>query len=251
MSHHIVSELREGVLSLGINRPERKNALTPQMYTGLADALIEAGTSDHVRVVILHGSEEIFCAGNDIEQFAAHEPAQDERPSIYFMHALSRLMKPVIAAVNGPAVGIGATLLLHCDLVYAGRNTQLVFPFVKLGLCPEFASTLLLPSRLGHQRAAELLLLGEPCDADRALLLGLVNDVLDPEDVLPRARETAARMASLSMQALQTSKTLMREGIQQACEQQIAKETVAFSRLLTSPEAKSAFEAFLKRRKPD
>ena len=249
MSNLIISELNDGVLSLGLNRPERKNALTPELYVELADALFAAAENSQVNVVVLHGSDEVFCAGNDIDNFAANPDADGERPSRYFMRALSGLMKPVVAAVNGPAVGIGATMLLHCDFVYAGQNAQLIFPFVKLGLCPEFASSLLLVSRLGYQRAAELLLLCEPCDAQRAQRLGLVNDVLVVEAVLPHARKVAARLASQSAQALRTSKSLMREGLAQACQQQIEKETEAFTRLLDSPEAKAAFEAFLKRRK--
>jgi len=249
VSNLIISELNDGVLSLGLNRPERKNALTPELYVELADALFAAADNKDVRVVVLHGNEEVFCAGNDIDNFAANSTANGERPSRYFMRALSGLMKPVVAAVNGPAVGIGATMLLHCDFVYAGQNAQFVFPFVKLGLCPEFASSLLLVSRLGHQRAAELLLLCEPCNAQRALQLGLVNDVLDADAVLPHARKIAARLASLSEQALRTSKSLMREGLAEACQQQIERETVEFVRLLDSPEAKAAFEAFLKRRK--
>ncbi len=249
MSDHLITELRDGVLSLGLNRPDRKNALTPQLYAELADILINAASSEDVRVVILHGNNDVFCAGNDIENFATSTPEDGERPSLYFMRALSGLMKPVVAAVNGPAVGIGATLLLHCDLVYAGRDAKLLFPFVKLGLCPEFASTLLLTSRLGYQRAAELLLLGEACDAGRALSLGLVNEVMNPDAVLPRAREAAERLAALPALALQTSKKLMREATQPACEKQIAREAVEFSSLLASPEAKAAFEAFLGRRK--
>lgn len=249
MNQYIIQTLRDGILSLCLNRPERKNALTPDMYLGLADALNIAATSDEVRVVILHGTEDVFCAGNDIESFAANNAPDAERPSLRFMRALSGLMKPVIAAVNGPAVGIGATMLLHCDLVYAGRQTQLIFPFIKLGLCPEFASTYLLTARLGHQRAAELLLLGEACDAERALSLGLVNAVMDAQDVLPHASASAARLAGLSRPALTASKTLMREGVQQACEKQIGIEMAAFTRLLDSSEAKAAFQAFLTRRK--
>ncbi len=241
-------QLREGVLALGLNRPAQRNALTPELYLALAQALADADTNAEVRCVLLFGHGAGFCAGNDIGQFAAHGASTEERPSAHFMRALMALRKPVVAAVEGHAVGIGATLLLHCDFVYAAQDAQLRFPFVQLGLCPEFASTLLLDQRVGHARAAELLLLGEPCGADQALQLGLVNAVFARGEVLPNATEIARRRARLPADALQTSKSLMLAGQTQACERQIAREREEFSRLLASDEAQAAFAAFLARR---
>jgi enoyl-CoA hydratase/carnithine racemase len=180
-----------------LNRPDRKNALTLQVYAALADALLQADQDKQVR-------------------------------------ALASFSKPVVAAVNGPAVGIGATMLLHCDFVIVASDAHIVFPFVKLGLCPEFGSTFLLVSRLGYQRAAELLLLGEPSDGPRAVQLGLANKTLPSAEVLPHAHRVAVRLAALPTEAVQVSKRLMREALAQHCEQQIEKETLEFSRLLGS-----------------
>ncbi|WP_198084092.1 enoyl-CoA hydratase [Variovorax sp. E3] len=245
----IVRVAQGGVLRLGFDRPARKNAMTGAMYAALAEALVDADRDEAVRAVILHGSEDAFCAGNDIGDFASNAPDQGERPSARFMKALLRLRKPVVAAVNGPAVGIGATMLLHCDLVYAGTGAKLVFPFARLGLCPEFASTLLLPAKLGHQRAAELLMLGDPCSAQEAHTLGLVNAVMPPADVLPHASDVAARLAAMSVASLHAAKSLMRGDELDRYEERMEKENAQFSRLLVSPEAKSAFAAFQQRGK--
>ena len=241
--------LEAGVLRLGFDRPARKNAMTGAMYLALAEALQQADADDVVRVVLIHGNEEAFCAGNDIGDFAAAAPSEGERPSARFMKALLRMGKPVVAAVNGPAVGIGATMLLHCDLVYAGSAAKLVFPFAKLGLCPEFASTLLLPAKLGHQRAAALLMLGEPCTAQEAQALGLVNAVLPPAEVLPQALKAAAQLAATSAPSLRATKALMRGEELAGYEARIAQENAHFAQLLASSEAKAAFAAFLQRGK--
>ncbi len=243
----ILQAAEGGVLRLGFDRPARRNAMTGAMYAALADALAQADGDGAVRAVLLHGSEEAFCAGNDIGEFAANAPGEGERPSARFMKALLHVGKPVVAAVNGPAVGIGATMLLHCDLVYAGSAAKLAFPFARLGLCPEFASTLLLPARLGHQRAAELLMLGDPCSAQEAQALGLVNAVLPPAEVLPHALAIAARLAATSGPSLRATKSLMCGEELAGYERRIAQENAQFSQLLDSPEAKAAFAAFLQR----
>lgn len=245
----ITRVLEDGILRLGFDRPVRKNAMTGAMYGGVADALREAETDVAVRVVVLHGNEEVFCAGNDIADFAAHAPGEGERPSARFMKAMLHIGKPVLAAVNGPAVGIGATMLLHCDMVFAGSNAKLIFPFAKLGLCPEFASTLLLPAKLGHQRAAELLMLGDACGAEEAKALGLVNAVLPPSQTLPHALRVAARLAATSAASLRATKALMRGDELAAYEQRMGQENAQFARLLDSPEAKAAFASFLQRGK--
>jgi enoyl-CoA hydratase/carnithine racemase len=166
------------------------------------------------------------------------------------MKAMLRSTKPIIAGVNGPAVGIGATMLLHCDLVYLGATAKLVFPFAKLGLCPEFASTVLLPGALGHQRASRLLLLGDSCNADEACRLGLANEVLPPGEVLSHAMSVAARLAQMSPAAIQATKSLIRSGQVTVLEQQIDEEGAMFKSLLASPQAKAAFEDFLRKKKP-
>lgn len=249
--NEILSTIEEGVLRIGFNRPERKNAITLPMYRELARLISSANGRSDIRVVLLHGSEETFTSGNDLADFASAQESQTGHPAEMFMRAVVALEKPLIAAVNGPAVGIGATVLLHCDLVYAGQNTSIQFPFVKLALCPEFASSLLLPATVGHLRAAELLLLGEPCLAEQAKSWGLVNDVLPPADVLPRARKAAAKLAAMAPAAVRLTKSLMREGWKQDVGDRIGVEFQAFGEQLKSPEAQEAFKAFFERRAPD
>lgn len=238
-------QLDNGVLRLSFERPERKNAITQGMYTALADALLEADAAPDVRAIVLHGSAEAFTAGNDIGDFAAVQAAEGERPSARFMRAVVRLRKPLIAAVNGPAVGIGATVLLHCDLVYAGSNATLLFPFVKLGLCPEFGSSLLLARRIGPQQASRLLLLAEPCTAAQALALGLVTEVLEPSESINRALAAAAKLAAASPDAVMTTRRLMRQSCTDEITARIALENEYFGRLLQTPQAQATFAAFL------
>jgi enoyl-CoA hydratase/carnithine racemase len=239
-----------GVMRVGFNRPSHKNAITGAMYLELARAFEAAEADQAVRVVVLHGSDDTFTAGNDIGDFLAHQSEPGELPSALFMKTMLRSTKPIIAAVNGPAVGIGATMLLHCDLVYVGATAKLVFPFAKLGLCPEFASTVLLPAVVGHQRASRLLLLGDSCSADEACRLGLANEVLPPTEVLPHAMSVAAKLAQMSPAAIQGTKSLIRSGQVTILEQQIDEEGAMFRRLLGSPEAKAAFEDFVRKKKP-
>ena len=246
----IVCQSKGGVLQIGLNRPERKNAMTGAMYEALALALAEADQDVNVRVVVLHGNESAFCSGNDISDFAAAAEATTERPSHKFMHAVIGFGKPLLASVNGPAVGIGATMLLHCDMVFAGSNLALAFPFVKLGLCPEFASSALLAQRVGHQRAAELFLLGTACTAERALSLGLVNHVLAPEKSLEQALATASTLAQASPDAVTTTKSLMRGNTSPELLTRIQLENEQFARLLQTPQAQAAFASFMKKPAP-
>lgn len=243
----IVRQSKDGVLQIGLNRPERKNAITGAMYEALALALAEADQDVNVRVVVLHGNESAFCSGNDIADFAAAAETTKERPAHKFMRAVIDLRKPLLASVNGPAVGIGATMLLHCDMVFAGSNLALVFPFVKLGLCPEFASSALLAQRVGHQRAAELFLLGTPCTADRALSLGLVNHVVAPEKSLEHAIAAALTLAKASPDAVTTTKSLMRGNTAPELLTRIQLENQQFARLLRTPQAQAAFASFMKK----
>jgi enoyl-CoA hydratase/carnithine racemase len=247
----ILTEIGEAVARIQIARPERKNAITADMYSALSDALSEAEADRSVRVILLHGEPDIFSAGNDLEDFLQRPPQQADAPVFRFMAALSGAAKPVVAAVNGAAVGIGTTLLLHCDLAYCADDSRFSLPFVNLGLCPEFGSSLLLPLTAGYRRAAEKLLLGEPMSAEEALDMGLVNRILPPNEVLGHARRQCARLAQLPPQALCETKRLLKAGWREATARAISEESAAFGRLLQSPEAREAFSAFLDRRKPD
>ena len=241
---------REGaVATLEFNRPQRRNAITARMYTLLADALEAAGADEAIRVILVHGKPEVFTAGNDIEDFVERPPTDESTPVFRFLRVLSTARKPVVAAVNGPAVGIGTTLLLHCDLVYAGDNARFQLPFTSLGVVPEFASSYLLPAIAGYQRAAELLLLGEAFDAHKALEAGFVTRVVS--DPLGDAREAAQRLATLPAQSVQLTKELMKRRHRDAVAEQLAIEGEHFRRMLGEPAAREALAAFLEKRKPD
>ncbi|MCX8003413.1 MAG: enoyl-CoA hydratase [Burkholderiaceae bacterium] len=249
----IRTETADGVARIEIARPEKKNALTLAMYQQLADAIDAAREDGAVRALLIHGQPDIFTAGNDLEDFM-RAPAREagmDAPAFRFMRALIGCDKPVIAAVNGAAVGIGTTLLMHCDLVYAADNAMFSMPFVSLGLCTEFASSLLVPLAAGYHRAAEKLLLSEPISAEEALEMGIVNRLLPPAEVLAHAKRQAARFNLLPPNAVRTTKRLLRAGWQAAVEKILAEESQQFGKLLASPEAREAFTAFFERRKPD
>jgi enoyl-CoA hydratase/carnithine racemase len=240
-----------GVLTLTLNRLERKNSITVAMYAALADAIEQAKDDASVRVVLLQGHETVFCAGNDIGDFLDKPPAGQDSPVFRFLRGIATFPKPLLAAACGPAVGIGTTMLLHCDLVYAGDNAALSLPFVNLGLCPEAASSLLLPQMLGYHRAAEALLLGEPFLPEAALEVGLVNRVLPPTETNAYANAQARKLAAKPMTSLVETKRLMKKGQQQAVLQQMLDEGETFGRMLTAPAAREAFTAFMEKRKPD
>jgi enoyl-CoA hydratase/carnithine racemase len=246
----ILTELCDGTLLVRIHRPERKNALTLAMYAGLTAALAEATRNPVIRVVVLTGSGDSFTSGNDIADFLANPPSDETSPVFQFLSALRQFAKPLIAAVNGVAVGIGVTLLLHCDLVYIRAGATLQLPFVNLGLCPEAGSSLLLPRLIGYPRAAELLLLGEPFSAEQALEWGLINGLgADAEATLERALAKARRLAGLPAAAVQLTKTLLRRAGTEAVRETIALESQHFVDLLHSPEAAAALHAFVSRRR--
>jgi enoyl-CoA hydratase/carnithine racemase len=243
---------REGAVQrIQINRPEKKNALTADMYAAIADAIKAADADSGVRVVLVHGAGDAFTAGNDLQDFLANAPRYSDAPVFRFLNAISHVEKPMIAAVAGVAVGVGTTLLLHCDLVYAADGTRFALPFVNLGLCPEAASSFLLPTIAGYQRAAELLLLGEPFDAARAREIGIVTDVVPAEILMMRAQEAAQKLAEKPAASVRITKRLMRRAWLPAIESALAEEIRAFGERLGSPEAKEAFSAFLEKRKPD
>ena len=240
--------IQDGVMSIAFARPEKKNAITAAMYAAMADALRAASIEDAVRTVVIAGTSGVFTAGNDLGDFLANPIVDLDHPVVQFMDAFVDLDKPVIGAVTGHAVGVGVTLLLHCDLVYLAEGAIFTMPFVGLGLVPEFGSTYLLPQRLGHARAAEHLLLGEPMSAADALAYGLVNAVLPPAEVIPRALHTAARLGALSADALQASKRLLRGPQREATRHAIRAEAEVFVERLRSPEARAALRAFFERR---
>lgn len=250
---------QDGICRIEIARPDKKNALTTAMYTALADALDGAEADAAVRVILIHGQPAsasntgMFTAGNDLGDFLANPPLQDDPPPpvFRFLQTFSRLQKPFIAAVNGVAVGVGTTLLLHCDLVYAGQGARFQMPFVSLGLCPEAASSLLLPAIAGHARAAELLLLCEPFSAQQGHEMGLINAVLPDEEVLAHALAKAQKLAALPTTSVKLTKQLLKKSQQALIDQTMRDEIRHFKELLVAPAAKEAFAAFFEKRKPD
>jgi enoyl-CoA hydratase/carnithine racemase len=239
-----------GVATIEIARPEKKNAITQAMYRQLADALDAAVADAAVRAVLITGQPGIFTSGNDIEDFMAR-PAETESPAFVFMRALIGCDKPVVAAVTGAAIGIGTTLLLHCDFVYVSDEARLAMPFVSLGLVPEFGSSLIVPQLLGNVRAAEKILLGEPFTGADAVDAGIANAVLPAGEVVNHARRIAERFNALPPGAVRETKKLMRRGRNEAVLETIGVEGGVFAKRLRSPEAQEAFSAFFQKRKPD
>ena len=240
-----------GVATIEIARPEKKNALTAAMYLAMADALAAAAGDPAVRAVLITGQPGIFTSGNDIEDFMRRPFDGVETPPFVFMKALLECDKPVIAAVTGAAIGIGTTMLLHCDFVYVSDEARLAMPFVSLGLVPEFGASLVVPQLMGNVRAAEKLLLGEPFSGAEAVDCGIANAVLPAAEVAPHARRVAERFNTLPPGAVQESKRLLRRARTQAVLETIAVEGEIFARRLRSPEAQEAFSAFFQKRKPD
>ena len=253
MGNEILTELADGVLRIGINRPDKKNALTVAMYAAIGEALKRAEDEHAIRVVLIHGHPKVFTSGNDLGDFRNRPPVApgEESAARRFLRLISTAPKPVVAAVTGPVVGVGATMLLHCDLVYAGRGARLQFPFVNLGLVPEAGSSLLLPAAVGYQRAAELLMRGGPFSADRAHAMGLVTEVLDDEQVLDSAVAAAKQLAAKPPHALRLTKQLMKQASAGSMAHRIDEEIKHFQQCLASPEAAEAFKAFAEKRAPD
>ena len=247
----ILVHTEAGVTTLTLNRADKKNSLTRAMYAALADALEQAQANDAVRAVLLQGDMAVFSAGNDIADFLAHPPTDQSSPVYRFLRTLAAFPKPLVAAVCGPAVGIGTTMLLHCDLVYAGDNAAFSLPFVNLGLCPEAASSLLVPRLLGYHRAAEALLLGEPFMAEAALEVGLVNRVVPPTECNAIAQAQARKLAAKPLASLLATKRLMKQGLVEPVLQRLGEEGKIFADLLQQPAAKEAMSAFMEKRKPN
>jgi enoyl-CoA hydratase/carnithine racemase len=251
MDAHIKTATLNGVATIEIARAQKKNALTAAMYQAMADAVLDAQLDNAVRALLITGQPGIFTSGNDLEDFMQRPPAGPDSPVVRFMKALTECDKPVVAAVTGGAVGIGTTMLLHCDLVYVADDARLAMPFVGLGLVPEYASSLLLPRLVGHVRAAEKLLLGDPFTGAQAVELGIANAVLPAAEVLNHARRMAERFNNLPPGAVQDAKRLMKRAGKELIAQQMAAEGELFTQRLRSPEAREAFQAFFEKRKPD
>jgi enoyl-CoA hydratase/carnithine racemase len=240
-----------GVCTITLNRVDKKNSITTVMYQAMADALAAAEADAATRVVVFQGHETIFSAGNDIADFLNNPPAGQDSPVFNFLRGIASFSKPLLAAVCGPAVGVGTTLLFHCDLVYAGDNAAFSMPFVNLGLCPEAASSLLVPQMMGYHRAAEALLLGEPFMAEAALEVGLVNRVVAPTEANNYAQSVAKKLAAKPLSSLIETKRLMKKNQTALVLQVMAEEGNSFGRMLREPAAREAFGAFMEKRKPD
>ncbi len=246
----ILTHTEEGILTITLNRVAKKNSLTGAMYAAISDALEAAAADPVVRVAVIQGHETIFSAGNDIGDFLKAPPSADS-PVIRFLRVISTFPKPLVGAVCGAAVGVGTTLLLHCDLVYAGDNAAFSLPFVNLGLCPEAGSSYLLPRLMGHQRASEALLLGDPFTAETALEVGLINRIVPPAEVHALAHRQAQRLAAKPLASLIASKRLMKQEQAAPVAARLDEEIAIFGRMLREPAAKEALTAFMENRRPD
>ncbi|MGE0221864.1 MAG: enoyl-CoA hydratase [Acetobacteraceae bacterium] len=250
MTDDVVINRSAGVLEIAFNRPEKKNALTRAMYAAVVEAFASADADPAIRVILLTGTGDTFTSGNDIKDFQQRAANNERSAASPFLTALSTLGKPLIAAVNGAAIGVGTTMLAHCDLIIAARSARFVMPFTSLGLVPEAGSSLLFPQLLGHQRASALLLLGDSLDAATALDWGFVNQVVDDTALMDTARTLANRLASLPPQAVRLTKRLIRHGKPDLSDR-ISEELAIFRDRVRSPEAAEAFQAFVEKRKPD
>lgn len=246
----ILIEAADGVLGIRINRPAKKNALTAAMYTSMAEAMARAEADPAIQAVMFSGNGDCFTAGNDLGDFLANPPLTGDSPAARFLQALVGARKVLVAAVHGAAAGIGTTMLLHCDLVFAGRSASLSLPFVKLGLVPEAGSSLLLPRLAGHQRAAELLLLGETFDARTAHEIGLVNRVVEDDALLPTALAAAKAVAALPPEAVLQTKALLKMNTPDLAER-IKTELELFGAQLRTPAFREMATAFMEKRKPN
>jgi enoyl-CoA hydratase/carnithine racemase len=247
----IVTERSGSILRVQLNRPAKKNAMTSAMYDTIADLLNASAKDDDIRVVLWHGAGDSFCAGNDLEDFLKNPMGPDDSPQSRLIEALINFDRPIVAAAQGFAIGGGTTMLTHCDFVYAGESAKFQMPFINLALVPEFGTSYSIPARIGYLRAAELIQLGQPFDAQRAAELGLVTRVVPDQKLLATATETAQKLAEKPAGALQACKRLMRQPVRAQLEQAAKSENEAFSARLRSADAKEAFTAFFEKRPPD
>ena len=248
---HVTVEREATTLRVGMNRPEKKNAITGAMYQAMTDALRAAEADTAVRAVVIHGVRGAFTAGNDLQDFLTSAPRGTASPAFHFLESIAAAQKPLVAAVDGVAIGIGTTMLLHCDFVYASESARFALPFVNLGLCPEAASSYLLPLTTGYRRAAKLLMLGEAFTSDEALKVGIVTEVVEGNVLLETAMAMARQLGERPPGALRTTKQLLKAQHRAAITAALAEERAAFARLLGEPAAREAMSAFLEKRKPD
>ncbi len=251
MAEHVLVSDADGIRTIRMNRPEKKNALTRAMYAAMTEAFQGANSDDAIRCVLVAGAPGAFSAGNDLQDFlaAAQSSAGLNRPTLGFLGSLARCEKPMVAAVSGVAVGVGTTMLLHCDYVVVGADAKLSTPFVGLGLVPEAASSLLAPLLMGQRRAFELLVMGHVLDAQRAQEFGIANKVVAPDRVDAEALAAAREIAKLPPAAVAASRKLLKGATSAAVLARIEEEAKLFGERLQSPEAKAAFEAFFARKK--
>lgn len=247
-SKQISTQASDGILRITIQRPEKLNALTPAMYDALTQALTDAEQDTGIRVILVQGTPGCFTSGNDLADFADNPPAGEDSPVFRFLRAISQAGKPLIAVVSGPAVGIGTTMLLHCDLVYADDTARFQLPFVSLGLCPEAASSFLLPRLVGHQQAAELLLLGETVSAQRAVALGLVNQLFPQTELTDQALAKATALAQQPARSVRLTKALLKAGTRDQVAEVIKEEGALFLQCLAGSEAQQAIAQFMQKK---
>jgi enoyl-CoA hydratase/carnithine racemase len=251
MTEHLKVSIADGVMEITWNRPEKKNAITNAMYKAAGDALEKASADKSIRVALFTSEGDCFTAGNDLSVFAAaNSGTQTEAPQGHrLIHNLAKFDKPLVAGVRGVAIGVGATMLLHCDLVYVAKDAKLSTPFVNLALVPEAASSITLPARIGHARAFAMFALGEALTGDQAVDVGIANAAVPADQVIATARDAARKLAQRPPGALMATKKLMRDG--EVLLQQMHREGALFAAQLRSPEAAEAFAAFAQRRQPD
>jgi enoyl-CoA hydratase/carnithine racemase len=249
MTENIKSTYSNGILSLQIHRPEKRNAMTPEMYASLTKSLTQADADEQVKVIVLHGTDSCFTSGNDLNTFR-NGPSPDKiYPHNIFLTALSRVKKPVIAAVNGPTLGTGTIMLLHCDLVYAADDARFSFPFINLGLSPEGGTSYLLPRLAGNRKAMEMVLFGEQFGVGEAQNIDLINEVVTDQLVLDRAMQRAETLAGRSPEAVQAAKQLLKSSTADAITQAMCRERDIFSERLASADAQSAIAGFFNRKR--
>ncbi|MBL7648884.1 MAG: enoyl-CoA hydratase [Candidatus Hydrogenedentes bacterium] len=251
MTDHILITTADAVTTLQLNRPEKKNALTVAMYQALADGLAAAEADPSVRVAVIRGTDGCFTGGNDLMDFMQHPPTGEDSSVGQFLKAIATFGKPLVAIADGVAIGVGTTLLLHCDLVYLGASARLKLPFVNLGLCPEAASSLLLPRLVGTAKASELLLLGREFNASEAVSMGLANAKFESADLVDGAMAVVRQLAAQPPEAVRVSKALIRGRDRDAVAEVMRVEFEQFTARLMSPEAAEAFQAFAEKRAPD
>jgi len=247
----IISERSGNILRIQLNRPAKKNAMTLAMYNTMADLLNDAAKDNQIRVVLWHGAGDSFSAGNDIEDFLKNPPGPGKSPQARLIEALINFDKPIVAAVQGAAIGGGTTVLTHCDFVLAGESAKFRMPFVDLAVVQEFGTSYSVPARIGYLRAAELILLGLPFDAHRAAALGLVTRVVSDRELLATATDIARKLAEKAPRALQGCKRLMKSSTRDQLDRAVELENEEFSVRVRSAEAKEAFNAFLEKRRPN